>query len=331
MSSDVEAHRKRRCGIEVIMEHLQVALTGHGIWVVLGLVLASGAGLPLPAPPVLLAAGVLAGAGRLSLAAVLVGSLLSLLATDLLWYQLGRWRGRSILGLLCRISLEPDSCVQRTEDLFSRYRGGALLVSKFLPGLKTAAPPLAGLIEMPLVEFALYGGAGSLLWAAAFVLPGYLFSERISRAAPIGEWVAAAASLAFAGWLGWKVLQRRRYLQVGRVTPDELFGQLESGRAVLVVDLRQPNAIDSKVRGALQMTPEELRRREAELPRDREVVLYCGCPNEGSAAQMALLLRARGFRSARPLLGGIDAWRARGYPVDPPAGIAVEKTTALAS
>src|SRR5436190_1849947 len=147
MSSGMEAHRKRRCGIEVIMEHLQVALTGHGIWVVLGLVLASGAGLPLPAPPVLLAAGVLAGAGRL-----------------------------------------------------------------------------------PLVEFALYGGAGSLLWAAAFVLPGYLFSERISRAAPIGEWVAAAASLAFAGWLGWKVLQRRRYLQVGRVTPDELFGQLESGR-----------------------------------------------------------------------------------------------------
>src|SRR5207253_3175250 len=204
--------------------------TGQGIWIVLGLVLASGAGLPLPAPPILLAAGVLAGAGRISLAAVLVGSLVALLATDLLWYQLGRWRGRSILSFLCRISLEPDSCVQRTEDLFSRYRGGALLISKFLPGLKTAAPPLAGMIEMPLGEFALYGGAGSLLWAAAFAVPGYLFSESIAR--------------------------------------------------------------------------------------DRDVVLYCACPNEGSAAQMALLLRARGFRSARPLLGGIDAWRARGYPVE---------------
>jgi membrane protein DedA with SNARE-associated domain/rhodanese-related sulfurtransferase len=306
------------------MEHLQAALTGHGIWVVLGLVLASGAGLPLPAPPVLLAAGVLAGAGRLSLPALLAGSLLALLATDLLWYQLGRWRGRSILGLLCRISLEPDSCVQRTEDLFARYRGGALLVSKFIPGLKTAAPPLAGLIEMPLREFALYGGAGSLLWAAAFVLPGYLFSERIARAAPVGGWVAAAASLAFAAWLGWKILQRRRHSQVGRVTPDELFTYQETGRAVLVVDLRHPNAIDSKVRGALQMTPEELRGREAEFPRDRDVVLYCGCPNEGSAAQMAILLRARGFRSARPLLGGIEAWRARGYPVEPPSGIAIE-------
>jgi len=302
------------------MDQVQAALTHHGIWVVLGLVLASGAGLPLPAPPVLLAAGVLAGAGRLSLTAVLAGSLLALLATDLLWYQLGRWRGRSILGLLCRISLEPDSCVQRTEDLFSRYRGGALLVSKFLPGLKTAAPPLAGLIEMPLGEFALYGGGGSLLWAAAFVVPGYFFSERIARAAPVGNWVAAAALAAFAAWLGWKILQRRRYLRIGRVTPDELFAQQEAGHAVLVVDLRHPNAIESKVRGALQMTPDELRGRAAELPRDREVVLYCGCPNEGSAAQMALLLRARGFRSARPLLGGIDAWRARGYPVDPPSG-----------
>jgi membrane protein DedA with SNARE-associated domain/rhodanese-related sulfurtransferase len=313
------------------MEHVQAALTGHGIWVVLGLVLASGAGLPLPAPPVLLAAGVLAGAGRLSLAAVLAGSVLVVLATDLLWYQLGRWRGRSILGLLCRISLEPDSCVQRTEDLFSRYRGSALLVSKFLPGLKTAAPPLAGLIKMPLGEFTLYGGAGSLLWAAAFVLPGYLFSERIARAAPVGQWVAAAASLAFAAWLGWKVLQRRRHLKVGRVTPDELFAQLEAGRAVLVVDLRHPNAIDTKVRGALQMTPEELRRRETEFPRERDVVLYCGCPNEGSAAQMALLLRARGFRSVRPLLGGIEAWRARGYPVEPLAGTAIEKAPGLVS
>jgi membrane protein DedA with SNARE-associated domain/rhodanese-related sulfurtransferase len=301
------------------MEHVQTVLAGQGIWVVLGLVLASGAGLPLPAPPILLAAGVLAGEGRLSLAAVIAGSVLALLATDLLWYQLGRWRGRRILGLLCRISLEPDSCVQRTEDLFSRYHGAALLVSKFVPGLKTAAPPLAGLIEMPLGPFALYGGAGSLLWSAAFVLPGYLFSERIANAVPVGQWVAAAFSLAFVAWLGWRVLQRRRTSQVGRITPDELFGQIESGQAVLVVDLRHPNAIDSKVRGAVQMTPEELRLREADLPRDRDVVLYCGCPNEGSAAQMALLLEARGFRRARPLLGGIDAWRARGYPVDPPS------------
>src|SRR5215469_16377489 len=121
---------------------MNAALASQGIWVILGLVLASGAGLPLPAPPVLLAAGVLAGAGRISLAAVLLGSLVALVLTDLLWYQLGRWRGRSILALLCLVSLEPDSCVQRTEALFSRYRGSALLVSKFLPGLKTAAPPL---------------------------------------------------------------------------------------------------------------------------------------------------------------------------------------------
>lgn len=302
------------------MSYAQAVLAGHGIWVVLGLVLASGAGLPLPAPPVLLAAGVLAGAGRLSLAAVLAGSVVVLVATDLLWYGLGRWRGRSILGLLCRISVEPDSCVQRTEEIFSRYRGGALLVSKFLPGLKTAAPPLAGLVEMPVGEFVLYSAAGSFLWAAAFVIPGYLFSDHIARAAPLAEWVIGAAAVAFAAWLGWKFVQRRRYLKIGRVTPDELFAQQEAGRAVLVVDLRHPNAIDSKVRGALQMTPDELRDHAEELPHDRDVVLYCGCPNEGAAAEMAMVLRGQGFRSARPLLGGIDAWRARGYPVDGRAG-----------
>src|SRR5205085_9047857 len=256
-------HRNAGSGIRGNMDQVQAALTSHGIWVVLGLIFASGAGLPLPGPPVLLAAGVLAGAGRISLAPVLVGSSIALVATDLIWYQLGRWRGRSILALLCRISLEPDSCVQRTEDLFSRNRGGALLISKFLPGLKTAAPPLAGMIEMPLGEFVLYGGVGSLLWAAAFAIPGYLFSERIALAAPVGGWVGAAVAFAFAGWLGWKYLQRLRHLRVGRITPDELFAKQESGAPVLVVDLRQKNAIDSRVRGAMQMTPEELRVREA--------------------------------------------------------------------
>src|SRR5215470_17067307 len=118
------------------MDSAQAFVAGHGIWFVLGTIFLGGLGLPIPLPAVLLAAGVLAGMGRLGLAAVLSGSVVALLVADLLWYQLGRWQGRRILALLCRISLEPDSCVRRTEDLFARHRAGSLLVAKFVPGLK---------------------------------------------------------------------------------------------------------------------------------------------------------------------------------------------------
>ena len=157
----------------------QQFVAGQGIWIVLGLIFAGALGLPLPAPPVLIAAGVLAGAGELSLLAVLGGSLLALLVGDLLWFQLGRWQGRRILALLCRISIEPDSCVRKTEDLFARNQTTALLLAKFLPGLKTVAPPLAGMMEMPVLRFALYDGLGALLWIATFTALGYLFSAQV--------------------------------------------------------------------------------------------------------------------------------------------------------
>ena len=300
---------------------VQHFIAGRGIWVVLGLVFAGGLGLPLPAPPVLLAAGVLAGAGQLPVAAIIAGSLLALLATDLLWYQLGRRHGRRILALLCRISIEPDSCVRRTEDLFARNQQTALLVAKFLPGLKTVAPPLAGLMEMPILRFALYDGIGALLWAATFTALGYLFSAQAALLAPLGGWLAVAALVLFAGWLSWKWIERRLFLRglsITRVTPEELHEQLKAGE-VVVVDLRSAFEIESagaKVRGALQMTPQELEKRYREIPRDREVVLYCACPGEESAAAMARMLRERGVTRARPLLGGIEAWRARGFPVE---------------
>ena len=296
-------------------------VAGQGIWIVLGLIFAGGLGLPLPAPPVLIAAGVLAGTGQLSLLAVLAGSLLAIVAADLLWFQLGRWRGRRILALLCRISIEPDSCVRKTENLFARNQTTALLVAKFLPGLKTVAPPLAGMMEMPVLRFALYDGLGALLWIAAFTALGYLFSEQAASLAPLGGWLAAAVLALFAGWLLWKWIERRifvRGLGIARVTPEELHEQLKAGE-VVVVDLRSSFEIESggaKVRGALQMTPRELEARHGEIPRDREVVLYCGCPGEESAAAMAKMLRERGVSRARPLLGGIEAWRARGYPVE---------------
>jgi len=307
------------------MADAQTFVAAHGLWLMLGLVFVGGLGVPLPAPPILIAAGVLAGSGRLPLWAVLGGSLAVLLAADLIWYQLGRWRGQRILRFICQISLEPDSCVQRTEDVFARREGTVLLVSKFLPGLKVVAAPLAGMLRMPLGQFALYDGAGTLLWVASFTALGYAFSGQVARfasAAWLGSWIGFAAGAGFAVWVGWKYFDRWRFLRelrIARITPDELHAKLLAGQQVVVVDLRHPFAFSgegAKVSGALQMTPDELERRHGEIPRDQDVVLYCDCPNEASAARMALLLRERGVTRVRPLLGGLDAWRARGYPVE---------------
>ena len=304
------------------MPGVDTVIAARGLWVVVSLVFASGLGLPVPSAPVLLGAGVLAGSGRFSLGGVIAGAFLAHLATDFVWYGLGRWRGQRILALLCRISLEPDTCVQRTGDLFARRQSTALVISKCVPGLRIVAAPLAGMLRMPVAGFATWDGLGTLLWVGALSVLGYLFSESVTRAAApaarLGPWLVLAVLVAFAAWLGWKSLRRRgflRDLRVARITPEELHSQMEAGDRVTVIDLRSPLA-DMKVRGALQMAPHELERRHAEIPRDRDVVLYCNCPNEASAANMALRLRQRGIMRVRPLLGGLEAWQERGYPVE---------------
>jgi membrane protein DedA with SNARE-associated domain/rhodanese-related sulfurtransferase len=305
------------------MDEVQRFILGHGTMVLLSLVFAGGLGLPVPVPPVLLAAGVLAGSAKFSLGGIFAGALVALTVADLLWYELGRRYGRRVLALLCRISLEPDSCVQRSQDLFARRQAVTVLVAKFVPGLKTAAPPLAGMLRMPLVPFLVYDALGSILWVGAFLSIGYVFSDQVARAAQLGGWVALAAGLALLTWLGWKYVDRWRFLrrlQIARITPEELHQHLEAGDDVVVVDLRASIELQvdgSKVRGALQMTPEELERRHAEIPRDRELVLYCSCPSEAAAASVALLLRQHGLTRVHPLAGGIEAWRARGYPLEP--------------
>src|SRR5262249_19911611 len=154
----------------------------HGTLVLVALVFASGLGLPVPGPPVLLAAGVLAGSGKFSLSAVFAGSLAALIVTDLLWYQLGRSYGRRILALLCRISLEPDSWVHRAASGFARRQGFAILIAKFVPGLKTVAPPLAGMLRMRVPTFLAFDAAGTLVWVATFMAVGFLFSDQVARA-----------------------------------------------------------------------------------------------------------------------------------------------------
>jgi membrane protein DedA with SNARE-associated domain/rhodanese-related sulfurtransferase len=302
-------------------------LVRHGAAVLIAAVFIEQMGAPLPAAPWLFAAGALVGAGKMNglvaLGAAAFGSVLA----DMIWFYLGRHYGHRLLGLLCRISLSPDSCVRRTQDVFARYGMRGVVAAKFIPGLSTMAPPLAGSSGIGAPRFLLFDGTGSLLYVGSFLLVGVLFSRQLEQImaalASLGSNALALMAGLAAVYIGYKYWQRRRLLRelrVARITVDELHQMLEAGEHPMILDLRPLSELDldpSLIRGALHMTMEEVEHRQQEIPRDRDIILYCSCPNEVSSARAALLLRRKGITRVRPLLGGIEAWRERNYPTEP--------------
>jgi membrane protein DedA with SNARE-associated domain len=260
-------------------------LLHHGHVVLLVWVFAEQAGVPVPSLPLLLAAGALAGSHQLNIFASLFIVALAAVSADSIWYQLGLRKGIKVLQFLCKISIEPDSCVRRTEGVFSKQGARSLIFAKFLPGLSTVAPPLAGVFQMRLRRFLLFDAAGSLLWGATFLGLGYAFSgeiERIAeRAASLGGWLIVVLLAAFASYLGYKFIARRRFmreLRIARITVEELKEKLDAGEEVVIVDLRHSmdfEADPETIPGAFRMDAQELEERNDRLPRDREIILYC--------------------------------------------------------
>lgn len=302
-------------------------LIQHGYLLLLAWVFVEQIGVPLPAAPVLLAAGALAGTGHLNIWISGAAALAAALLSDTIWYHIGRRRGNTVLGLLCRISLEPDSCARRTQNMYSRHGASSLLLSKFIPWLNTAAPPLAGAFGMRFITFLLFDILGALLWAGTFLGLGYLFSSQLERVAHYADQLgilllAVLFFGALAVYLGRKYRRRHQFsrqLRMARITPEELKRKLEEGESVAVIDLRHPLDFLPEpytIPGAIRIPMEELRARNQEIPRDRDVVLYCTCPNEATSAMTAIQLRQFGVTRVRPLAGGYFAWRKRGFPLD---------------
>ena len=283
-------------------------------------------GLPLPAPPLLMAAGALSATGKLSLLSAVALTVIACLLADAVWFYLGRFRGAQVLRLLCRISLEPDSCVRRTQNLFTRYGLRGVVVAKFIPGMSTIVPPLAGMSGIDLGWFLLFDGLGSLLYGVGFLLVGYLFSAQIERLISALDSVRGSALVLLIGlivvYIAYKFWQRQRLLQelrTARITAAELRKLVEAGEKPFILDLRSAIELEqdpSIIAGAVHIVLDELEARHHEFPRDRDIVVYCSCPNEESSARVALLLQRKGFTRVRPLLGGIDAWREGNFPLE---------------
>lgn len=260
-------------------------LLKYGYWVLFLNVLAEQLAIPIPAGPVLLAMGALAGLGNFSFSLALLLSVVACLLCDQLWYRLGRTRGQSILRLICKISLEPDSCVSSTKSTFGKWGAWSLVFSKFVPGLSAVAAPMAGLTRMPLSKFLLADAAGSIVWSGSYLLLGFLFHNQLEEIAAqvsrFGGWVLTGAGLAVAAYILYKFYDRRRFmknLRVSRIAPEELMAMLERGERVVIVDLRHRLEVEFdcvRIPGALSITLDEIEVRKSEIPREEEVILYC--------------------------------------------------------
>ena len=306
-------------------------LVTYGYLVIFGWVLIEQLGLPLPAVPVLMAAGALSASGQLNLALVFVSAVVAALIADITWFFIGRRYGHIVFNLLCRMSMEPTTCVRKTQASFGRNRGVMLIFAKFVPGLSTVAPPVAGRNGMRALHFLYYDALGSILWVGSLMAAGRFFADALTRYAPLFQWVArfsgALLAVGIAAFLAARLVRRMMILKelaASRIEPQELKSWIDGGEEVFIVDLRHPLEVASDpvtVAGARHFAPDSLSSRRDEIPRDREVILFCSCPSEATAAQTARKLHRLGLERVRPLRGGLDAWRELGYPVDTIEGL----------
>jgi membrane protein DedA with SNARE-associated domain/rhodanese-related sulfurtransferase len=302
--------------------HEIVELVRHfGLIVVFVAVLLESLGLPLPSfALVLVAAGASFDEKHALPWDVLAAAFGAGFVCDVFWYWAGRRHGYRLLHILCRISLSPDSCVQRTESVFTRWGSATLLVARFVPGLSVVAQPLAGIVRRPPASFLFYDGLGLLLWAGTAVGLGVAFSTAVDdildALSRIGVFGAAIVFGAFALWLARKAAQRHlliRRLRMDRISVEELKGLIDSGSSPIILDVR-PNEVQLKgiIPGAIAVSEQTLP--SLALPPDsrREIVVCCACPNEASAATIARALMKRGYERVRPLRGGAEAWQEAG-------------------
>jgi membrane protein DedA with SNARE-associated domain/rhodanese-related sulfurtransferase len=283
-------------------------------------------GLPVPAVPTLIVAGAMAAEGRLPLPSLFAYSVIACLAADCSWYLVGQKYGIRVLKTLCKISLEPDSCVSQTQSRFERWGINSLAIAKFIPGLAIIAPPMAGAMRIGWLRFILLTTCASVLWVGAGLGAGVLFKSQIAgllqQLSDFGSIAGAGAVILLVLYIGFKWWERSRFykmLRMARISVADLYDLVQTGASPLIIDVRSSTARALEPRwipGALHVSMQDVAHRLKELPRDRDIILYCTCPSEASAARVAKILMNHGFKRVRPLHGGLDAWVAAGYAVE---------------
>jgi membrane protein DedA with SNARE-associated domain/rhodanese-related sulfurtransferase len=299
------------------MSHLIILIQTYGLLIVFGTVLLEQIGLPIPAFPILIVAGALAIDGDVSWQLCLAVSMLACLISDFFWFRAGRFYGKRILKLLCKISLSADQCVNQTEDNFNRYGAKSLVVAKFIPGFNTIAPPLAGALGVSTTRFLAYSVAGALLWSGVGVGIGAYFHNSVDQVLEVFDTMGSTALMvvlaALAAFILYKFIERRRFRAnsaIERIGMEQLLRLMEEGAEPLIIDARSSTAqqLEAAIPGAVLYNACDREVLLAAVDKNRHIVVYCSCPNDVTAAQLAKELVTNGFHRARPLHGGLDAW-----------------------
>ena len=300
-------------------------LLTYGYFLIFGRVLLEQDGLPLPATPILLAAGALTATEHMNFPAALLAGTLACLSADISWFFFGRRYGHVVLRLLCKFSLESTVCVRRTHDAFGKRGAYTLLFAKFVPGLSIVAPPVAGQTGMSLRRFLVFDTGGSIVWAGSLLLAGRVFGDLISKDPSVLDWLGRFGGLllilGILGFLGSRIYRRQSFMRkfrTARLEPQTLKDMLDAGEPVYIVDLRHPLELvpdPFTLPGAHHVSPDALAQRSSEIPLDRDIILYCTCPSEATAAKTAMTLHKLGIDRVRPLRGGFDEWKRLGFPL----------------
>lgn len=297
--------------------HIAALLQRDAIWVVFVNVLLQQLGLPVPALPTLLVAGSLAASSG-DAGKMLAASVLASMIADWAWYLAGRAFGYRVLAGLCRLSINPGSCVSTAEARFLRWGVWSLVMAKFIPGFSTVAPPIAGSLRMPLPSFMVAASLGAAFWAGTALLAGWLLRAEVQTAIEAlsghGTTAITMIALGLGAWLAWKLWQKYRFEQLAaipHITPVELMAALASDTPPLLLDLRGAALIAEAgpIDGATQAQLDDLAHAVSHWPRQHHIVTLCACPEDATAVRAARALTKLGYTSVRPLKGGYDAWR----------------------
>jgi membrane protein DedA with SNARE-associated domain/rhodanese-related sulfurtransferase len=293
------------------------------LWVA---VFARQACLPVPANLFLLAAGALARGGELNILLVLVIGVLGCLGGDLVWFQAGRHWGRQIIRVLCVFSSDPLYCAQRAHNAYARWGLRSLIVAKFIPGLDSVTPPLAGIEGSSRLAFLAYDSLGSLLWSGLYAVLGYLFASRLAviavSMARFGDVLLLVVGIPLAFYIIrhiWVMMQMLCHLRLRRITPAVLHKKITSAEQVAIIDLlgfEEGQEDYAGIPGAVRMDPARLRSRiRVVVPENLGIVLYCSSSGELTSARVAVALQKIGISNVWVLEGGLGAWKKEGFPV----------------
>ena len=307
------------------MQQVITVVEQHSLFLLFLSNLVARGGLPLPIVPILMAAGALAAQKPDQIIQIILVSFGGSLLAELGLYWFGLRYGQRFLALLCKMSFSPDFCVRQTETVFTKLGLWSLVFAKFLPGLSLISVAMAGITNMPLLAFSLLNGLGGLLFVSAFVALGAIFQDAITSAlttlTELGAFGILMIVAGFGLYLLFKWWRRRlfiRQLRMGRITVSELRQLIDDGQELVILDVRPQHVRvqDGIIPGAISAHPADINPIIKSYSRDAEIIVYCACPNEESAATAAKHLKQAGFRKIRPLLGGIEAWVQAGHPIE---------------